>query len=257
LIVAVAIKNQLSLTRKRGRGAALACASGSLLALLAGCDLAGKPNPDDRAIPGNQVRSFAVLYKDNCAGCHGADGKLGPAPPLNDKIFLDGVPNDVLLEVITDGRMGTPMPAFAHEQGGMLTAEQVKVLAEGIKPHWGGTAEPRPGLPSYLTPKGAKGNREAGVKLFATACAGCHGERGQGGTNDERPAGAINDPAFLSLISDQALRRLIITGRPDLGMPHYSSPLGRPPSFQPLTSQDISDLVALLAYWRQGGSANP
>ena len=29
--------------------------------------------------------------------------------------------------------------------------------------------------------------------------------------------GAINAPAFLALISDQALRRIIITGRPDLG----------------------------------------
>jgi cytochrome c oxidase cbb3-type subunit 3/ubiquinol-cytochrome c reductase cytochrome c subunit len=68
--------------------------------------------------------------------------------------------------------------------------------------------------------------------------------------------GAINDPDFLALISDQALRRLVITGRPDLGMPDYADPKGRPEGFKPLTSQEVTDVVALLAYWRKGGSIN-
>ena len=62
--------------------------------------------------------------------------------------------------------------------------------------------------------------------------------------------------AFLALISDQALRRVIITGRRDLGMPDYSVSDWRSPKFEPLTSEQINDLVALLAGWRQGGSAN-
>ena len=53
-------------------------------------------------------------------------------------------------------------------------------------------------------------------------------------------------PAFLALISDQASRRIIITGRPDLGMPNYAETDGRPEDFQPLTSAEIDDLVALL-----------
>jgi hypothetical protein len=65
--------------------------------------------------------------------------------------------------------------------------------------------------------------------------------------------GALNDPAFLALISDQALRRLIITGRPDLGMPPFNGKAGRPPDFRALRSSDIDDLVALLRSWRQGG----
>jgi cytochrome c oxidase cbb3-type subunit 3/ubiquinol-cytochrome c reductase cytochrome c subunit len=66
----------------------------------------------------------------------------------------------------------------------------------------------------------------------------------------------INDRAFLALISDQALRRIIITGRPDLGMPNYAESAGRPKGYKPLTSGEIADVVALLAYWRQGGSIN-
>jgi hypothetical protein len=70
--------------------------------------------------------------------------------------------------------------------------------------------------------------------------------------------GAINDPAFLSLISDQALRRIAITGRPDLApsMPDFADDNSRPPNYQPLTSREITDLVAFLASWRQGGSAH-
>ena len=51
--------------------------------LLAGCDLPGQPKPEDRPVPADQVLEFGVLYRQNCAGCHGNDGKLGAGPPLN------------------------------------------------------------------------------------------------------------------------------------------------------------------------------
>jgi hypothetical protein len=92
--------------------------------------------------------------------------------------------------------------------------------------------------------------------VFAHACAGCHGSRGQGGKYGDRRVGAINNQAFLALISDQELRRYAITGRPDLGMPAYDGKAGRSRQFRPLTSAEIDDLVALLAYWRQGRSTN-
>jgi hypothetical protein len=66
--------------------------------------------------------------------------------------------------------------------------------------------------------------------------------------------GAINNQAFLALISDQALRRYAITGRPDLGMPAFDGDSGRPAGFRPLSSPEIDNLVELLAYWRRGGS---
>jgi hypothetical protein len=46
------------------------------------------------------------------------------------------------------------------------------------------------------------------------------------------------------------LRRFVITGRPDLGMPDYAGSKGRPEDFQPLTAENVTDVVALLAYWR-------
>ena len=65
-----------------------------------GCDFPGQPKASDRPIPANQVVDFATLYGQNCAGCHGASGKLGPAPPLNDETFLAIVPDSVLMGVV-------------------------------------------------------------------------------------------------------------------------------------------------------------
>src|SRR5262249_7723225 len=114
-----------------------------------------------------------------------------------------------------------------------------------------GGAPPEEKPPPYLAPKEA-GDKGRGAKLFDLACATCHGDDGRGAEQ----AGAINDRAFLALISDQALRRIVITGRRDLGMPASSNSEWRAPQFETLTSAQINDLVALLAYWRQGGSAN-
>src|SRR5262249_5859097 len=98
---------------------------------------------------------------------------------------------------------------------------------------------------------GGMANKDEGARVFAMACAGCHGKEGQGIEKDGRLRRKINDPAFLALISDQELRRYAITGRPDFGMPPYDGKDGRQPDFQPLTSQQISNLVALLAHWRR------
>jgi len=231
-----------------------------LAALVGGCDLPGQPK---RPAPADEATQFNALYTTHCAGCHGADGKLGPAPPLNDPIFLAIVPDAALLHVITEGRSVTatqksPMPAFAHDRGGPLTDAQIKVLAEGIKKRWGPPASPSDSLPAYIGQAAAEaGNKDEGVRVFARACAGCHGVQGQGDRDDiPLPGGAINNQAFLALLSDQALRRIIITGRPDLGMPAYDGEDGRSPDFRALTSAEINDLVALLKYWRQGGSSN-
>ncbi len=232
-----------------------------LVALIAGCDLPGQPTPAHRPVPGDQVTDFGVLYTTHCAGCHGADGKLGPAPPLNDPIFLAIVPDAELLRVIREGRTVTPgqkspMPGFAQDRGGPLTGEQVKVLAEGIKERWRQPAPTSTSLPAYIGAV-AKGGNKDGTRVFARACAGCHGPQGQGGEHGHHlHGGAINNQAFLALISDQALRRIIITGRPDLGMPAYDGEDGRSPDFRALSSEEIDNLVALLRYWRQGGSSN-
>jgi cytochrome c oxidase cbb3-type subunit 3/ubiquinol-cytochrome c reductase cytochrome c subunit len=211
--------------------------------MVAGCDLPGRPDPAGRPVPADEVVQFDALYGQNCSGCHGADGALGPAPPLNDPLFLAIVPDAELLRVVREGRPGTPMPAFAQARGGPLTDAQILVLAGEIKSRWGkqekaAGAQP----PPYLA--GGRGDVKRGEKVFLRACAVCHGAGGK------EPPLRINDPAFLALISDQALRRVVITGRPDLGMPDWAGPRSKGDTdFKPLTAAEVTDVVALLSSW--------
>jgi cytochrome c oxidase cbb3-type subunit 3 len=259
------------------------CCSFVLLALFAaGCDFPGRPNPADRPVPRDQIKSFDVLYAMRCAGCHGADGNSGPAPPLNDPLFLTIVSDAELLQVIRNGRsvsptQRTPMPAFCltaaarpgytpakagtplvesngdPKQKGPLTDEQAEILAHGIKQRWQAAPPAKNSAPPYrVADKKGPANKEAGARVFERACAGCHGSHGEGAKGADVDGGAINDPAFLSLISDQELRRYAITGRPEFGMPPFDGTAGRSPDFRPLTSDEIDDLGALLADWRRG-----
>jgi cytochrome c oxidase cbb3-type subunit 3/ubiquinol-cytochrome c reductase cytochrome c subunit len=59
------------------------------------------------------------------------------------------------------------------------------------------------------------------------------------------PNGSLVDPAYLALISDQALRSIIVAGQPDQGMPSTDQV-----SAHPLTDQDVTDIVAWLASHR-------
>ncbi len=125
------------------------------------------------------------------------------------------------------------------------------MLAEGIKSRWKPAAD-SDAIPPYLPAKAddteaANDDHARGASIFARACAECHGALTATGEQPDGSAGAVVVPDFLALISNQALRRIIITGRPDLGMPAYSEKEGRPDDFQPLSSAEIDDLVTLLA----------
>ncbi len=220
--------------------------------------------------------AFDALYRQNCAGCHGADGKLGPGPPLNDALFRAIVPEKTVQDVVAGGRHGTLMPAWTQEKGGPLTPAQVAVLVNEIKgipyrviekeqggalevvrdtagaaPAWGAPGPAPEGVPPYLAPKDEAGDAGAGRDRFLKACASCHGDRGQGVPKEGRLVRAINAPAFLDLVSDQVLRRIVIAGRADLGMPDYAHH-GK----EALTPEDVANLVAFLRAQR-GAASEP
>ncbi|HEY2840169.1 MAG TPA: cytochrome c [Pirellulales bacterium] len=241
----------MSLRFKTTRVQTIAAVGVSLFCVLAiaGC---GRPTVADEPVPPLLVKKFDELFAKNCSGCHGAAGNFGPAPPLNDPLFLEIMPEAEFTRTVREGRKGTLMPAFARAAGGTLTDEQVSIISQGIRKEWAKAVDiPPAATPDYLPPAGAnnppsQSNVEAGEKVFVQTCAGCHGKGGVGG----KMAGPLRNAAFLSLISDQALRRIVITGRPDLGMPNFVA-LGKTlPGGQPLTNEQIADVVALLASWR-------
>jgi mono/diheme cytochrome c family protein len=189
----------------------------------------------------DQVTDFTALYRSNCAGCHGRDGRLGAARPLNDPVFLAVIGKDKLIDTIANGVPKTAMPAFAKNAGGGLTDQQITILANQMDAQW--SRPPDFGavaLPSYSADLG---DPKAGEAVFRNNCASCHGEEGVRGTK----AGSVIDAAFLALVSDQSLRTTVIAGRSDRGMPDWRQ------HTKTMTPQDVSDVVA----WLSGHRVTP
>ncbi len=54
-----------------------------------------------------------IVYAMECAGCHGQLGKGGPYMSVTHPVFLAGVSDHWLRQVIAEGRPGTGMPGFS------------------------------------------------------------------------------------------------------------------------------------------------
>jgi mono/diheme cytochrome c family protein len=215
---------------------------------LAACSVSGKPAPGPEVPRPNSVLDPVVLYHQNCAGCHGAEGRNGPAMALSDPVYLAIVDDDTLRSTISKGRPGTAMSAFAQKEGGMLTDQQVNAIIHGIRERW---SKPNALAGVAAPPYAAKepGIPQQGEGVYTTYCASCHGTGTKGGPK----AGSVTNAAYLSLISDQGLRTIVITGRPDFGAPDWR---GNVPG-HPMTDQQISDVVAWLVAQRPKPPAQP
>ncbi len=116
------------------------------------------------------------LFGDNCAACHGRDGK-GRAnyPDLTDDDWLWGGGPQLIEQTMRVGintrhpesRIGQ-MPAFGRDQ--MLDREQVRSVAAYV---YSLTHS------DYSTPENVD-RLEAGREVFVTTCAACHGEDAKG-----------------------------------------------------------------------------
>jgi mono/diheme cytochrome c family protein len=227
-----------------------ACAIAALgLGLLSGCSAPhGQPRAGSETIAPNQIVEFPTLYADNCAGCHGAEGKGGAAIALADPVYLGIADDSAVRKIIANGVNGTSMPAFAQSAGGMLTDKQIDVLTSEIRSRWG-----RQGIlngtnpPSYASK--SVGDAHRGEAAYKTYCESCHGPAGQGG----RKGSAITNDSFLALISDQGLRTTVITGRPELGAPDWRGNLAG----KPMSEQEVTDVVTWLVSTRAQTPGQP
>lgn len=216
---------------------------------LSGCsNLPGRPTAASIVADPDSITDFQLLFKTNCSGCHGAEGKRGAALSITDPVYLAIADDALLRKVVTNGIRGTSMPAFAKSAGGMLTAVQVEILVNGLREHYA-----KPGAlsgatpPPYASPE--PGDASHGAAVYDTFCSSCHGAAGKGSPK----AGSIVDPSFLALLTDQELRTLVIVGRPDLGAPDWRNNVPG----KPMSSQEISDVVAWLAAQRVPFAGSP
>jgi cytochrome c oxidase cbb3-type subunit 3 len=226
------------------------CVLVALVAVLAsGCGAPhGQPIKGSEVLAPNEVLEFGTLYGENCAACHGPDGRGGAAIALANPVYLAIADDAAIRKVIANGAHGTAMPAFAKSAGGMLTEAQIDVLTKDIRSRWCkqgilGTAA----APSYA-PKSA-GDAQRGEAAYKTYCESCHGPGGGGGPKGS----AITDDSFLALVSDQGLRTIVIAGRPELGAPDWR---GNLPG-KPMSDQEVTDVVAWLASRRVQNPGRP
>jgi len=200
----------------------------------------GRPKSDSEIIPPSQVMEFSLLYSQNCAGCHGANGKGGAAIALANPVFLTIADDSVIRRTTANGVPGTSMPAFAQSAGAMLTDKQIDALVNGIR-SWAKSDILNNVIPPSYSSQ-TPGNPQRGAEAYRIYCSSCHGVDGRGGSK----ASSIVDTAYLALVSDQELRTIVIAGRPELGAPDWRGDVeGRP-----MSAEEISDVVAWLSSHR-------
>lgn len=116
------------------------------------------------------------LFGDNCAACHGRDGKgRVNYPDLTDDDWLWGGGPELIEQTLRvginathpDSRIGQ-MPAFGKDQ--MLEGQQVRDVAAYVYSLTN---------PGYSTEQNIA-VVEAGREVFATTCVACHGDKGEG-----------------------------------------------------------------------------
>jgi cytochrome c oxidase cbb3-type subunit 3/ubiquinol-cytochrome c reductase cytochrome c subunit len=219
----------------------------SCIAVLGCSQLPGRPKPGPEVPRPDSIVDFATLYSQNCSACHGAQGMNGPSYPLANPTYQAMVDEQVLHQTVANGLPGTLMPAFAISAGGSLTDQQVDALVHGMRAAWY-----KPGTPDGAPPPPYKAsmtvNSAHGQQVYASSCASCHGGIN---TASQGKAGSILDPAFLSLVSDQTLRTIVIAGRPDIGQPDWRNVQPG----HPMSDQDVTDVVGWLSSQRAAQQA--
>jgi len=185
------------------------------------------------------------LYAAHCAGCHGDTGKGGVGVPLSLPSFLESVDDYFLRTTIRLGRPGRVMPGFQA-----LSDAQLDAIVRFIR-GWSGKPAPA------FADKPVAGDAQHGKQLFASECADCHGENGEGGKGTgvtfsrmrSAPiiAPALNNSGFLAAASDEMIRYTLKLGREGTPMDSFLE--------DGLSEQDLDDLVSYVRSWEKQPSA--
>ena len=144
------------------------------------------------------------LFGNNCAQCHGSDGRGSKGfPNLTDGDWLYGGTLETISETITKGRVGV-MPPMAAAVG---TAEDVRNVANFVLSLSGGahnSAAAQLGKPKFVV------------------CAACHGPEGKG--NPALGAPNLTDKVWLHGWGEAAIVSMINSGKTNI-MPAFAERL--------------------------------
>ncbi len=180
-------------------------------------EYASKPVPELAQVD-SAMRTGGRIFANNCAVCHGSDGRGAKGfPNLADDDWLYGGDPEKIKQSLLNGRNGV-MPAFGQqldERGLRAVAAYVYTL--------NGRDWPRPDLVA------------AGEQKYQTLCVACHGPDGKG--NQALGAPDLTDQTWLYGGSMEALVETLYDGRN-----------GQMPAFRELLGEDRVHLMSAYVY---------
>jgi mono/diheme cytochrome c family protein len=186
----------------------------------------------------------ATLYGTFCASCHGPNGQgmrypgMAAFPAIGNPDFLALASDRFLTETITHGRPGRRMPAWGEAEGGLRPAE-IRAVVAHVRAFGEGIPAPTDAGPA----RWVAGDAANGARLYADACASCHGPAGEG-----REGPALANPRFLAAATDTYLVETIRRGRRGTSMPAFGA---ASPAHRLLADDELGDVVALLRSWEE------
>lgn len=183
---------------------------------------------------GEVLASGLLIYAENCAACHGANGEGTALAPVFDPVDLAIRYNaDGLTRIIAQGVPGTLMASWNAALTGGEIADVVAFIQRWDEVRAAGIEMPVIEVePLDMSPE----TIAAGQRLFTILCTSCHGTNGYG----TPMAPALNNQLFLNETPDAAIKQIIALGVTQTVMPAWG---GR------LTETDINAITALLRSW--------
>lgn len=164
--------------------------------------------------------SGAFLWRNNCAHCHGADGRGVSSMAVNGN-FIDftsiaaevGIDRPRMLISVRDGKPGTAMVGFRDK----LSYEEIIRVVDYARD-------------TFMVNKDRFAEYSQGKKLFERHCSVCHGDRGEGAIMaqaglDPKPA-VFTDPEKKKVLDRNRMIFSITNGRPQTAMTSWGKRLG-------------------------------
>lgn len=194
--------------------------------------------------PHGRPENGVFIYARNCAGCHGSQGEGASGPALSNPNLLRFASDGFLMATMAMGRSGTEMRPVKRSPQSILglTSDEVNdVLAylrtwEYASPFM--TAENKSLIPHrFVVPWDLAKGRE----LYASNCAGCHGDEGRGSWAPE-----LNNEGFLAAATDGFLQATIVRGRHGTAMRPFG---GGAQGITDFSADDVDNIVAYIRHW--------
>ena len=193
------------------------------------------------AAEGSPVAVGQELYAQYCASCHGDFGEGGVNPalagdiiaPISTAEYLKTRDNLTLRSIISQGQPNFGMSPFGSSFGGPVDEDEIDAIVMFIRA-WEDNppVELPPEIKSTQVPINAP-------DIYASLCAQCHGEAGEGGIGP-----SLRDGALFANLSDQEIFNSISIGHPATSMIAWG---------EVLTSDQITDVIRHIRLFSSAG----